>query len=134
VEVPALGRQWSAQVDRVYPALDPATRNATIAALLPPEASDGRAGMSAIVNARLGLYDNALTLPAQAVHSEHGASWVYLADGALARRVGIEAGESQGGRVRVESGLEPGDAVIVTGDPRLRDGAAIRVEERGATP
>ncbi|MFW5926981.1 MAG: efflux RND transporter periplasmic adaptor subunit [Wenzhouxiangella sp.] len=134
VRVPSLGREWRARVDRVYPALDPATRNATVAVLLPPRAEGVRVGMSAVVQARISLRDEVLTLPAQAVHSEHGASWVYLAEGERARRVSIDAGESRDGRVLIESGLAPGDTVIVTADPRLRDGAAIRVESEGSEP
>src|SRR5699024_4611512 len=65
VRVPALNRDWAGRIDRIYPALDDATRNATIAVLLP--AAEGiQAGMAAIVRARVAAYDQVLTLPAQA--------------------------------------------------------------------
>lgn len=133
VQVPALGREWPAQVDRIYPALDPATRNATIAVLLPPEVRVARVGMTALVRARLDLREEALTVPPQAVHVEHGAKWVYVAEGERARRVSVDVGESRDGRVHVRSGLSPGQAVIITADPRLRDGAEIRIEAGGST-
>lgn len=132
VRVPALGREWPARIDRIYPALDEATRNATIAVLLPREAKGVPVGMSAVVKARINLHEQVLTLPAQAVHSEFGASWVYRLEGDRARRVPIGAGERHEGRVHVRDGLVQGDAVIVTADPRLRDGAVIRVESNGS--
>lgn len=128
VYVPALEQRWDGQVDRIYPALDEATRNATIAVLLPESAAGLRVGMAAVVDARLALYEAALTLPAQAVYSEHGASWVFVADGDRARRRAVRVGPGQGGRILIEEGLEDGSVVIVTADPRVHDGAHIRVE------
>ncbi len=130
VQVPALGWEREGRIDRIYPALDDATRNATIAVLL-PAAEDIQAGMAAVVHARIGVYDQVLTLPIQAAHSEHGADWVFVAEDGHARRRAIDTGETSQGRVHVRSGLEVGQQVIVTADPRLRDGAAIHVVEDG---
>lgn len=131
VRVPALNREWEGRIDRIYPALDDATRNATIAVLLPAAADGIQIGMAAVVRARVAAYDQVLTLPAQAVHGEHGADWVFVAEGEQARRRSIDTGESDQGRVHVQAGLEAGQQVIVTADPRLRDGASIHVVESG---
>ncbi|NEZ02705.1 efflux RND transporter periplasmic adaptor subunit [Wenzhouxiangella sp. XN201] len=128
VAVPALDREQHGRVDRIYPLLDDGTRNATIAVLLPELAAGVRVGMAAVVHARLGAWDDALTLPAQAIHSEHGASWVYVYDGEKARRRIVQTGPGEDGRILIVAGLEPGEHVIVTADPRLSDGTRIRVE------
>jgi len=133
IVIPALDREWQGQVDRIYPLLDDATRNATIAVMLPEFAAGVRVGMAAVVHARLGAWENALTLPAQAIHSEHGASWVYVPDGNKARRRSVRAGPGEDGRILIEEGLEPGERVILTADPRLTDGARIRIESGEST-
>ncbi len=128
VAIPALDRELQGHVDRIYPALDDATRNATIAVMLPEQAAGMNVGMAAVVHARLGAWENALTLPAQAIHSEHGASWIYVPDGEKARRRTVRTGPGEDGRILIEEGLEAGERVILTADPRLTDGARIRVE------
>lgn len=133
VVVPALDREWKGQVDRIYPALDKATRNATISILLPEQAAGVRVGMAAVVHARLGAWDAALTLPAQAVHGEYGANWIFVRDGDRAQRRSIRAGARHDGRVHIEAGLEKGEQVIVTADPRLKDGVRIDAQSDGPT-
>lgn len=133
IVIPALDREWQGQVDRIYPLLDDATRNATIAVMLPEFAAGVRVGMAAVVHVRLGAWENALTLPAQAIHSEHGASWVYVPDGNKARRRSVRTGPGEDGRILIEEGLEPGERVILTADPRLTDGARIRIESGEST-
>lgn len=128
VAIPALDRELPGQIDRIYPALDDATRNATIAVMLPEQAAGMSVGMATVVHARLGAWENAVTLPAQAIHSEHGASWVYVPDGEKARRRTVRTGPGEDGRILIEEGLEAGEPVILTADPRLSDGVRIHIE------
>jgi RND family efflux transporter MFP subunit len=124
--VPALDQHWPGHIDRVYPALDQASRNATVAALFPDEAGGQvRPGMAVIMAARLVSQDDALTAPIQAIHGEPGASHVFVLDGVHALRRRVELGASQDGRVHITAGLSAGDELIVTPDPRLRDGQRV---------
>lgn len=134
VDIPALDQHWDGRIDRIYPALDAGTRSATLAVLLPPGADRARVGMSAIVHAEPMAHEAALSVPAQAVHTAHGASWLFLSDGDRARRRAIRTGPTAGGRVLIESGLATGESIILTDDPRLADGAPIRIETTGKTP
>jgi RND family efflux transporter MFP subunit len=127
LEVPALGLSWPARVDRVYPALQASTRSATVAVLLPPEAESVRVGMAAIVHVQLEQLADAIAVAAAAVHGDAGSHWVFVFESGVAKRRSVELGARREGVVRIEAGLEPGERVIVTADPRLADGAEVRL-------
>jgi len=122
--VPAAGRRLACRVDRIYPALDPATRNGSFEARL-PDARRLRPGMAVEAEVTLAREAKAVAVPHQAVQRRNGGTGVFVAEAGVARWRPVETGEVQDGRVRVLSGLEPGDRVIVTPDPRLRDGTPI---------
>lgn len=126
LSIPALNLTWDAEVDRIYPALDAATRTATLEISLddmPPEIQPGLQ-----VNARLMLarLDQVLTIPASAIRKRKGEAGIFLvgADSNAVWRP-VTAGISSKGIVVVRSGLLEGDEVIVTPDPRLVEGKAV---------
>jgi RND family efflux transporter MFP subunit len=128
LEVAALRQSWSATVDRVYPALDQATRNATFAAFF-PSAAAVRPGMAVTARVELEARPDAITLPAHAVHRNAAGAWVWLLEDGRARRRDVQPGLSRQGRTLIEAGLAAGERVIVTADQRLDDGAPVSVAE-----
>ena len=128
LEVAALGRSWPATIDRISPALDPATRSATVAALFPSEADAAvRPGMAVNVRTHLSNHREAIVVSAQAIRHGDAGHHVFIADAGRARQRSIIVGERREGLVRIIEGLAAGESVIVTADPRLSDGAAIEV-------
>jgi multidrug efflux system membrane fusion protein len=91
---------------------------------------------SQFVNARLLLKSlhGVVTVPSRAV--QHGApgTYVYVVDSndeVFARKV--ELGPQDGAMIAVNSGLTPGERVVVDGADRLRDGAKVLIAaEEGA--
>jgi len=85
------------------------------------------------VNARLLLdvQRGATLVPAAAVQRGTQGSFVYVVkpDGTAAVRP-VKAGTEQGDDVSIETGLAPGELVVVEGADRLRDGS--RVDARGS--
>jgi multidrug efflux system membrane fusion protein len=83
------------------------------------------------VNAQLLLatLDNVVRVPTAAV--QHGApgTFVYLVkpDGTVGVQV-IKPGVTDGDYIQVQSGLNPGDEVVVDGADRLKEGAKVRVQ------
>ncbi|QKT03950.1 efflux RND transporter periplasmic adaptor subunit [Ectothiorhodospiraceae bacterium 2226] len=126
--VPALDGTWPARVDRVYPALDAATRSATAAALFLEAPPGLRPGMAVTARVELESVD-ALAVPAQAVHGSAGDAWVYIVEDEVAHRRGVVTGPTRDGLTWIREGVEPGARIIVTADPRLRDGEAVRATE-----
>lgn len=128
LSIPALGLTWDANVDRVYPALDPSTRTATFEAILEDMPAEIRPGLQ--VDARLfaARLDRVLAVPVSAVRDRTGEAGVYVVEaGTKAAWRPVETGLAGQGVVVVRSGISAGDEVIVTPDPRLADGRAVWV-------
>ncbi|WP_018233465.1 efflux RND transporter periplasmic adaptor subunit [Thioalkalivibrio thiocyanodenitrificans] len=129
LEVPALGRTWSAQVDRLYPALDAGSRNATLAAFFPDDAAGVRPGMALQAHVELEQIEGAVRLPAQAVHGEGSERRVYVLEDGRARERAVQVTVARAGEYLITAGLESGERVIVTADPRLGDGLPVQAGE-----
>jgi multidrug efflux system membrane fusion protein len=87
------------------------------------------------VNVRL-LVDtvkDATVVPVAAIQRGQPGTFVYLvkADDTVEIRV-VELGATDGEKVQIVSGLQPGDQVVIDGTDRLREGAKIR--RPGAAP
>lgn len=128
LEVPALRRAWPAKIDRIYPALDTTTRNATVAAFFPGEAGV-HPGMAVTAHIELEAREQAITLPAHAIWRDDKGSWVWLLENDTALRREVVPGLTRQGVTLVEAGLAAGDRVIVTADRRLGDGQPVTVPE-----
>jgi membrane fusion protein, multidrug efflux system len=66
-------------------------------------------------------------VPETAISANGERSFVQLARDGVARRVEVVAGQSQDGFVEIVEGIGPGDAVIVTGLTRVREGMPVEV-------
>lgn len=126
LEVQALRRAWPAKIDRIYPALDEGTRNATVAAFFPAEAAV-RPGMAVTAHLELEAREQAITLPAHAIWRDGSDAWVWLLENDAARRHEVVPGLTRQGVTLIEAGLAAGDRVIVTADRRLADGEPVTV-------
>lgn len=133
LNVPALGQSWPSRVELVHPTLDPATRNLTLTAFFPPDAS----GASSGANVRPGMAvravlehtaeEEAILIPGRAVHRGQTSAWAFVVEDGVAMRRDLELGPSRQGWVQVLSGLAPGERLITTFDPRLATGEAVFV-------
>jgi multidrug efflux system membrane fusion protein len=86
------------------------------------------------VNARLlvRMLHDVVTVPIAAVQGVAPSTYVYLinADDTVSVRP-IKLGPTDGEMVQVESGLAPGDRVVVDGADRLRDGVRVTIPGEG---
>jgi len=86
------------------------------------------------VNARL-LLDvkrGTTVVPQAAIQRSPQGSFVYVVDSNQTARVRpVNAGPSEGDDVSIESGLSPGELVVVEGADRLRDGSKIELQGKG---
>ncbi len=84
------------------------------------------------VNARLQLETlaDAITIPADAVQYGSAGTYVYVVDEQQRARMRmLTLGPLEGDRIAVSAGLEAGDAVVIEGIDRLRDGRPTQVLE-----
>jgi membrane fusion protein (multidrug efflux system) len=115
------------EIYAIEPAVDEQTRTVLLRARVPNPGARLKPGMFARVVLVLEVRENALILPEQALVPQGKDRFVYrLADG-KARMTKIELGLRRPGEVEVLKGLAAGDTIIVDGQLRLRDGAAVTV-------
>jgi multidrug efflux system membrane fusion protein len=111
--------------------IDPTTGTIKLKAQFPNE--DGSLFPNQFVNARLQLDTRrgATLVPAAAVQRGVPGTFVYVLkeDRTVALRP-VRIGVSEGENVAIDSGLAPGEIVVVEGSDRLRDGAKAEVPDR----
>jgi multidrug efflux pump subunit AcrA (membrane-fusion protein) len=121
------GKDLSGEIVRVFPELDPRMRTRTIELVIQNDV-ELAPGMFGRVRLTLERIPDAVTVPVEAVVlTPSGTRVVFVvADGKAAQRK-VEIGIEESGRMQIRSGLDPGAKVIVSGQERLKDGAAIRL-------
>jgi len=125
----------SATVRAVVPEENPQTRTRTVRFIpeLPPELKDIANNQSVTLQLPSNGQTHAVTVHKDAIISRKGMTLVYLASGEKADIRPVRLGEAVGSRFIVNSGLVPGDLVIVRGNERLRPGQSIRYASPGKT-
>lgn len=121
------GENFDGAVARVQPALDPLTRNAAFEIDIPAGMPwrPGAQVHAAVIHMHR---QNALSIPTHALRRRQGEAGVFLLNdsGSSVRWAPVRPGASGQGRTLVE-GLQPGDQVVVTPHPALRDGSPVAV-------
>lgn len=128
------GVELEGRVQRIFPAADPQTR------LVPVEIALARApanvvvrpGFLARVHFALERRAQSLVVPASAVGASATGAYVYVVQADTLIRRAISTGLTSAGMVEVDSGLDAGEQVVISGQLNLRPGAKVRVSS--ATP
>jgi cobalt-zinc-cadmium efflux system membrane fusion protein len=117
VLIDAFNLKVPAKIVGVAPRSDAETRRTPVYLELDGAPEDLRAGLLVRVSVALESSDAELWLPVTAVLVKEGSRRVVYVEERGGRFVArpIEAGEERGGRVRVLSGLQPGDRVVTKG-------------------
>jgi len=127
-------RQYSAQVVKIYPQADRQKGTLKVEVKLVKTDEYLRPDMSIRINflaeaAKDGATARVLA-PKTALRGEGGDTFVWTVQGEQVRRVAVQTGEDFGDSVQVTSGLDGGEAVIVSGPDNLHEG--MRVKQGGA--
>lgn len=114
-------------VRAIDPVVDPATRSATLRAILPN--SDGRLkpGMllTVVIESRPRT---SVAAPELAILLEGDSRFVYsIGPDGKARRIPVRTGGRSGNMVEIIEGLKPGQKIVTEGVVKLSDGASARV-------
>lgn len=84
-----------------------------------------RDGMSVDVDILTTNLRNVVTVPSTAVVREGGKAFVYVVKNGKAHKNSIRTGDSNDTQTIVAAGLQPGDRVVTSKDPLLKDGSAV---------
>jgi membrane fusion protein (multidrug efflux system) len=131
-----VGPQPAGRITAVDSVVDPATRNVQVQATFANPGHDLRPGMFVQAQVRLGKGSPVVSLPASAIsYAPYGDSVFIVGDvtgpsGQSYRGVKqqfVKLGGSRGDQVAVVSGVEAGQEVVTSGAFKLRNGAAVKV-------
>ena len=109
------------------------TQNRTRTVRFVPELPSGISGLASNQSVTLqlpsGNNGTVVTVHKDAILSRKGKTLVFLVQDAKAVKRPVQLGEAVGTRFIVNSGLVPGDKVVVRGNERLLPGQNIRIRE-----
>ena len=128
------GRSWKGRLRELSPAADPVTRTYLAKVTVLEPGSDLELGMSARVSAEVSAAERRFELPVSALYGKGEAMQVWLVesvkDGVGSVRLQpVKTRGLAGDHVLVDSGLSPGDVVVVAGAQLLRAGQRVRVAD-----
>jgi membrane fusion protein (multidrug efflux system) len=135
----APGAAFTGRVTAIDSIVDEATRNIQVQATLANAGGALRPGMFVQAEAVLGASREILSLPASAIsYAPYGDSVFIVTDlkdasGQIYRGVRqqfVKLGAARGDQIAVVSGLKPGDEVVTSGVFKLRNGAAVLVNNK----
>lgn len=130
------GAQFSGRVTAVDSIVNETTRNLQVQATLANPGGKLRPGMFVQVEIPIGEERSVIELPATAInYAPYGDSVYVISDmkdqqGRLykgVRQQFVKLGGTRGDQVAILSGIKPGDEVVTSGVFKLRNGAAIQV-------
>jgi membrane fusion protein (multidrug efflux system) len=125
------GRWFSGTVAVIDTRIDPLTRAVRVTALVDNPGQALRPGMFMNVSLEVATRENALLVPEEAIVGEGPRQLAFVVkDGVVERRV-LQIGQRQQGQVEVLDGLAAGEALVVRGLQRVRQG--LRVTARPFT-
>lgn len=125
------GQQFSGEVIRISPVVDPTTGTFKVTAEVHDESGRVKPGLFGRVRIIYDQHQNVTLVSKDAVLSEDGRHAVFLvADNQSVTRQEINVGYEESGQIEVISGLQPGDMVVTAGKGSLRDGAKVEVIEQ----
>jgi membrane fusion protein (multidrug efflux system) len=133
------GAEWKGEVTTVNPEVDPSTRNVRVRATFMNPDGRLRPGMFANVTISAGEERPVLVIPATAViYAPYGDSVFSIEEKKDAagkstttvRQKFVRTGERRGDLVAVSEGLTAGERIVTTGAFKLRNGAAVTVNDK----
>ena len=115
--------------------IDPTTGTIKLRAQFPNETETLYPNQFVNIQLLLDTHKDVTIMPTAGVQRGVPGTFVYLvnADNTVSVRK-IDLGVTDGDRVEVRSGLQPGDKIVVDGADKLRDGAKINVRAEAANP
>lgn len=123
------GKEFQGKVFAINPLVESTGRAIVVRALIGNNDAALRPGMFARVRLLLGDENPVLAIPEQSLVPVGEDNFVFKVVNGSAVRSKIEIGQRRDGKVEVVQGLVNGDRVVIAGQQKLRDGAAVRVAD-----
>lgn len=120
-------RTFKGAIYAIDPAIDVNGRALSIRARLTNEGKALRPGLFARINVRGRQVRDVVMVPEGAIVPRGGETLIFAVENGKAVETQVTLGERRNGEVAVTEGLKPEARVVIAGQQRLRDGAAVEV-------
>jgi membrane fusion protein (multidrug efflux system) len=136
LRVDAFPAPFEGKIDAINSEVDASTRNVSVQALLSNPEEQLRSGMFVQVEVELPAGESRIALPATAIsYASYGNSVFIIEkmkneDGSEytgVRQQFVKLGATRGDLIAIEDGVKPGEQVVTSGVFKLRNGAAVQV-------
>ncbi len=121
------GRTFTGTIEAVTPRVSDDTRNIRIRAVLPNPDGTLHPGMFGRAEVVLPDKKPVLIVPSTAIVFNPYGNAVYVVENGLAKQRFVQTGAQRGDLIVIESGLEPGDQVVTSGQFKLRNGMPVTI-------
>jgi membrane fusion protein (multidrug efflux system) len=122
-------RRFEGTISEVDSRIDPVSRSFLTRAIIPNPDRALPAGM--FLSLTLVLDEaGRIVVPEEAIVFQAAQTYVFVAEDGIARRRAVTTGQRRDGVIAVTSGLAAGEAVVVRGLGRVRDGVPLDILER----
>ena len=123
------GSKFTAHVESILPAVDPATNNGTVRIRIENARRQLKLGQYLSIELPLKQSGPRLLVPRQAVYpDESGEPHVYKVSGDQAESAAVKVGMQTADKAEILEGISEGDTVIVTGGYGLPEKSRVRVK------
>ena len=124
-------RKFAGSVSAFNPAIDPASRSATVEALVQNPDNALRSGMFATARIARQGGGRAVYVPRAAVLNDQNTQSyrVFVIQNDTAKLRVVQLGTEEGDWIQIVSGVEPDETVATSNLPQLFEGARVRVEQ-----
>jgi RND family efflux transporter MFP subunit len=127
VNFPDINQSINAKISYSGKVIDPLNRTFNVEISLNQKSVELHPNMVAIIKIADYVAKNAFVLPASVVQTTPEGSYVFVADGKMAKKQTVTIGKNYKGQVEVTGGIKAGDPVITTGYQDLVDGQPIKL-------
>jgi RND family efflux transporter MFP subunit len=131
VRIDALGNQsYPGRISRIYPTIDPLTRQGVIEVELAPVPAGASPGQFCRVTLQTGAQPH-LVVPVAALQRDSQGEYVFvLGEGNTVHRTTVQSGLRFADLVEIRSGLDSGQQVVTRGFLGLNNGQVVKPVER----
>jgi multidrug efflux pump subunit AcrA (membrane-fusion protein) len=119
---------FTGKVSRISPAVNTATRAFPFEALVPNKDAQLKPGTFARVHIESGKTDEVVTLSYAALQYRYGVNRAFVVQGDKLVARELKVGDRLGDRIEILSGVQAGEAVVVTDVEKLVDGAKVTIK------
>ena len=117
--------------------VDPSTGQFKLRAMFPNDDEALFPNQFVTVHMLLDVDKGVTIIPTSAIERGQQGTYVYVVTGTDKKVVAaknVKLGDTEGERVGIVSGINPGDVVVVDGADRLKDGSEVTVQDRPQRP